>query len=258
MSRLRQRGTGARHKLPARMPRRTPNLFVLCFVALVCLGALAGCGKSSNKLGETVSLEPHYLYPLLKCTDLSKGIAQATRTVLVTQKRIGEDTSLIAQRAPRTWDYLNDHAKQFQARKSSIYNDRVPFSLFGIGDYAFASWKVAVSGLHHHPRFVMVGPHSDRPVLFDDTCYFLSCTSEKEARLVADILNTPHCLDFLASLMFSDSKRPVTVELLKRLNLRAVAQDAGLGDQWKDIQRVDYKSHEQAPQLDLVMERHRA
>jgi hypothetical protein len=36
------------------MPRRTPNLFVLCFVALVCLGALAGCGKSSNKPGETV------------------------------------------------------------------------------------------------------------------------------------------------------------------------------------------------------------
>ena len=215
-------------------------------------------GTFSNKLGETVSLEPHYLYPLLKCTDLSKGIAQATRMVLVTQKRVGEDTNLIAPRAPHTWAYLNDHAKQFQARKSSIYNDRVPFALFGIGDYAFALWKVAVSGLHHNPRFVLVGPQADRPVLFDDTCYFLSCTSEKEARLVAEILNTPHCLDFMASLMFSDSKRPVTVELLQRLNLSAIAQDAGLADQWKAIQRMGYKSHEQPPRLERVMERHRA
>src|SRR5439155_13506890 len=102
-------------------------------------------GTFSNKLGETVSLEPHYVYPLLKCTDLCKGIAQATRTVQVLQKRIGVDTNLIAQRAPHIWAYLNDHAKQFQARKSSIYNDRVPFALFGIGDYAFAPWKVAVS-----------------------------------------------------------------------------------------------------------------
>lgn len=215
-------------------------------------------GTFSNRLGEAVSLEPDYVYPLLKCTDLSKGIAQPTRFVLVTQKRVGEDTNVIARRAPRAWHYLNAHAKQFQARKSSVYNDRVPFALFGIGDYAFAPWKVAVSGLHHHPRFVLVGPRADRPVLFDDTCYFLSFTEEKEARIIADILNTPHCLDFMESLMFSDSKRPVTVELLRRLNLSAIAQDAGLAGQWKAIERVDYRSLEETPQLELVMERHRA
>jgi hypothetical protein len=58
------------------------------------------------------------------------------------------------------------------------------------------------------------------------------------AFLVAAILNTPHCLDFMAALMFSDNKRPVTVELLQRLNLSAIAQDAGLAEQWKAIQRV--------------------
>jgi hypothetical protein len=62
----------------------------------------------------------------------------------------------------------------------------------------------------------------------------------------------------MASLMFSDSKRPVTVELLQRLNLSAIAQDAGLADQWKAIQRLDYKGHAVSPQLELVMERHRA
>ena len=54
--------------------------------------------------------------------------------------------------------------------------------------------------------------------------------------------------------MFRDSKRPVTVELLQRLNLGAIAQDAGLASHWKSIQRVDYSSLKQTPQLELVME----
>ena len=106
-----------------------------------------------------------------------------------------------------------------------------------------------------YPRFVPVGPADGRPVQFDDTCYFLSFADEKEARLVADILNSPHCLEFMESLMFRDSKRPVTVELLQRLNLGAIAQDAGLAAQWQPIQRVAYGSLKQTPQLELVMER---
>ncbi|MBM3841497.1 MAG: SAM-dependent methyltransferase [Verrucomicrobia bacterium] len=192
-------------------------------------------GTFSNKLKEQVSLEPDCVYPLLKCTDLSKGNANPTRFVLMTQKRVGEDTRAIARHAPRTWEYLNAHADYFQARKSSIYKNGVPFAIFGVGDYSFAPWKVAVSGLHREPRFVLVGPQEDRPVMFDDTCYFLSFPQENEARLVAQILNTTQCREFLASLIFPDSKRPVTVELLRRLNLRAIAQDAGLAGLWETI-----------------------
>jgi hypothetical protein len=211
-------------------------------------------GTFSNKLDEQVILEPDYLYPLLKCTDLANASVRPPKFVLITQKRVGEDTSSIANHAPQTWQYLTAHIRNFEARKSSIYNARVPFAIFGIGDYTFAPWKVAVSGLHHHPRFVPLGPADGRPVVFDDTCYFLSFADEKEARVVAEILNSPHCLDFMESLMFRDSKRPVTVELLQRLNLSAIAQDAGLASQWKSIQRVDYSSIEKTPQLELVME----
>jgi hypothetical protein len=208
----------------------------------------------SNKLDERVSPEPDYLYPLLKCSDLANGLIRPRRFVLITQKRVGEDTSSIATHAPRTWEYLTAHLRYFEARKSSIYNARVPFALFGIGDYAFAPWKVAVSGLHHHPRFVPVGLSDGRPVMFDDACYFLSCADEKEACVIAEILNTPHCLDFMESLMFRDSKRPVTVELLQRLNLSAIAQDAGMAAQWKSIQRVAYSRSEKTQQFESIMD----
>lgn len=185
-----------------------------------------------NKLGEQVQLEPEFLFPLLKCSDLANGRTVPARALVTPQRRVGEDTASIARVAPRTWSYLQQHRHRFEARKSSIYAGKVPFALFGIGDYSFAPWKVAVSGLHRAPRFNLVGPVAGQPVLFDDTCYFLSFAQENEARVVAEILNAEPCRRFLAAMTFNDSKRPITVDLLQRLNLQALAEATGLAGAW--------------------------
>jgi hypothetical protein len=210
-----------------------------------------------NKLGEHVSIEPDYLFPLLKCSDLANGRIEPERFVVVTQRRVGEDTSVIAKNAPRTWRYLHSHSKLFDARKSSIYSSRVPFAIFGIGDYSFVPWKVAVSGLHRIPRFALIGPVGKKPVLFDDTCYFLPFENENEAQVVAEILNSEECKEFLASLTFTDSKRPITVELLQRLNIRALAEDCGLADEWSASRnsRVRYSEQPISMQTEFVIER---
>ncbi len=215
-------------------------------------------GKTlQNKLGEEVNVELTYLFPLLKCSDLANGRIEPERFILVTQRRVGEDTSGISKKAPRTWLYLDSHRKLFEARKSSIYSSRVPFALFGIGDYSFAPWKVAVSGLHRAPRFELVGPVGEKPVLFDDTCYFVPFENKREASVVAAILNSQPCREFLASLTFTDSKRPITVELLQRLNIRAIAEEAGLADEWAESrnQEVRYSEQPAALQAEFVMER---
>jgi len=211
-------------------------------------------GVLRNKLGEAVLIEPDYLYPLLKCSDLAHGRTVPERLMVVTQKRVGDDTAAIASQAPRTWNYLTSHQSRFAARKSSIYKERTAFALFGIGDYTFAPWKVAVSGLHHHPRFVLVPPCGNKPVLFDDACYFLPFVEEEEAGLVAEILNSRPSRALLEALMFDDAKRPITVELLQRLDLSAIAKEAGMASRWRAIRRVDYSRQTEAPQLELVME----
>lgn len=209
-----------------------------------------------NKLGEHVNIEPDYLFPLLKCSDLANGRIEPERFVVVPQRRVGEDTSGIATKAPRTWRYLDSHRRLFEARKSSIYSSRMPFALFGIGDYAFAPWKVAVSGLHRTPRFSLIGPVDDKPVLFDDTCYFLPFNNEREAQAVGAILNSEECREFLGALTFTDSKRPITVELLERLNIRALAEDAGLIDEWTASRnRGLYAEQFASMQAEFVMER---
>lgn len=209
-----------------------------------------------NKFGEQVNIESDYLFPLLKCSDLVNGRLEPERFVIVTQRRVGDDTGIIAKTAPRTWTYLNSHRKLFEARKSSIYSGRVPFALFGVGDYTFAPWKVAVSGLHRIPRFALVGPVDEKPILFDDTCYFIPFKEENEARVVAQILNSEECHKFLASLTFTDSKRPITVELLQRLNIRALAEDCGLAFEWSRARNRNVRYTEQAlpMQAEFVME----
>jgi hypothetical protein len=209
-----------------------------------------------NKLGETVELEPDYLFPLLKCSDLANGRTTPKRYVLVTQTRVGEDTTVIAGKTPRTWNYLNLHRRAFEARKSSIYSNRVPFAIFGIGEYAFAPWKVAVSGLHSIPRFALIHPFEGKPVFFDDACYYLSFQEENEAQVAARILNSAPCQRFLASLVFPDSKRPITVELLQRLNIHALAVEAGLVDEWSASRNLQVSNSAQSSsvQAEFVME----
>jgi hypothetical protein len=189
---------------------------------------------------------------------LANGRVEPRRFILATQTRVGEDTSEISTKAPRTWNYLDSHRKLFDARKSSIYANRVPFALFGIGDYSFAPWKVAISGLHKIPRFMLVGPFQNKPVLFDDACYLLPFQNEEEGRVVADILNSEPCLRFISSLLFEDSKRPITVDLLERLNLHALAEEAGLGDEWSSVrnQHVFVSNVRSDLQAEFIMERH--
>jgi hypothetical protein len=180
-------------------------------------------GTLRNRLGEVVSVESEHVYPLLKSSDLNGDDNPNPRyRVLVTQKELGAGTTDLRQRAPHLWRYLSSHEKAFLARKSSIYEGRAPFSMFGIGDYSFTDYKVAVSGMYKTIRFRVVGPHEGKPVLFDDTCYLAPCSSAEQACILAALLNDPACLLFLNSLIFWDSKRPITKKVLQRLDLTAL------------------------------------
>src|SRR5262249_8335651 len=110
--------------------------------------------------------------------------------VIVPQQFVGQETLPIKRHAPRTWKYLTRHRAKLGARTSSIYRGKPEFSVFGIGPYSFAPWKIAISGLYKKLAFKLYGPSDDKPVFFDDTVYFLSFADEDEARAVYDLLNT--------------------------------------------------------------------
>lgn len=183
--------------------------------------------KYRNGFGELVGLEDTYLYPMLKSSQVARGSDGTNRYMLVPQRTMGGDTKEIQNRAPWTWNYLQSHADLLSNRGSSIYRNRPPFSIFGVGEYSFAPWKVAISGFYKKLAFVTVGPIKDKPVVFDDTCYFLPCQTQAEAEYLGTLLNSSIAQKFYKAFVFWDAKRPITAELLRRLDLRRLAVEAG-------------------------------
>jgi hypothetical protein len=187
-------------------------------------------GLLVNGKGETCALEDTCLFPLLKSSDIANGRLTPMRFVLLPQKTPSDDTAAIQASAPLTWAYLCRHGDALDKRRSVIYAKRPRFAIFGIGGYTFAPWKVVVSGLYKTCRFEAVGPFGDKPVVVDDTCYCVSCRTCEEARFVAGLLNSSVCQRFIRSLVFFDSKRPLTVDILNRIDLKHVADRLGQTD----------------------------
>jgi hypothetical protein len=190
-------------------------------------------GVLVNGLGEQVDIEAEVVFPLLKGSDVAGG-REPRKAVLISQRSM-EDSSLELERhAPAAWKYLLSHSDALSKRRSSIYRKRPQFSIFGIGPYSFTPWKVAISGLHKELVFSMVGPHDGRPVLLDDTCYLFPCDSEEECRLLHELVSSPIAVKFWSSLVFWDSKRPVTAKLLNVLDLAVLAKRI---DRWTPTAR---------------------
>lgn len=183
--------------------------------------------KLINGLGEIVDIEDTYIYPLLKSSDVGNGRLVPRKFVIVTQKKVGEDTDIIKATAPKTWEYLNRHIDRLNNRKSSIYKNKPLFSIFGIGEYSFSNWKVGISSLYKNITFYTIPPYNGKPMMLDDTCYFIPCASEEEAKYWTKLLNSNEMKRFLHSLIFIDAKRPITIDILKRIDMAALSRKFG-------------------------------
>lgn len=198
-----------------------------------------------NGFGEGVVIEDDYLYPMLKSSDLANNrINDIERWMVVTQRSIGEDTSTIQQNTPLTWKYLKKYTSLLENRASSIYQNRPQYSIFGVGSYAFSHWKVAISGFYKELKFRLIKPFNEKPVVFDDTCYFIPVESFEEAAILHSLLDHPVAHEFYHSFIYWDAKRPITKQVLQQLDLKKLFREIGystllniLQENYRNIQR---------------------
>jgi hypothetical protein len=184
-----------------------------------------------NGLGERVDLEPSHVFPLMKGSDVANRRAPGARALVVPQRALFDPTEALAESAPRTYTYLRRHEATLLARKSRIYAGRPAFSIFGVGPYAFAPYKVAVCGLYKRLAFHLVGPCDGVPVVFDDTVTFLPFDDEASAARVAKALESPLAREFFEARVFWDEQRPLGKAVLQRLSVRALLEaPSGHGD----------------------------
>jgi len=177
-------------------------------------------GNYINGLNEEVKLEDGLVYGILKSSDLKNTVINQTRKfTIVTQKKVGQETKYIKTEYPETYHYLMQHQTRFDARKSSIYNNKPLFSIFGIGDYSFKPYKVAISGLYKTFHFTLILPQDNKPVMLDDTCYLIGFDKIEFAVYSLILLNSEKTVQFLQSVTFPDAKRTFTKDVLMRIDL---------------------------------------
>ncbi len=197
-------------------------------------------GNYRNGLGEELDIEEDLIFGLLKSSHLSSFVVNKPRRhVIITQRKIGEDTTYLSNSFPKLYQYLSKHILFFEQRKSSIYNNKPPFSIFGIGDYSFKLYKVAISGLYKRSTFSLILPENNKPVMLDDTCYFLGFDDLSEAAFVWAILNCEHIQQLLHTITFLDAKRPYTKEILMRLKVDKVVGDMTYDEIIKQIKLLN-------------------
>ena len=204
-----------------------------------------------NGLGENVQLEPDLVHALLKSSDLKQPVAEpARKAVIVPQRQVGRETEARLQAYPKLLDYLQRHREALDGRGSSIYDGKPPFSIFGIGDYAFRPFKVALSGFYKHPTFALVTPERGKPVMLDDTCYFLSFERLPDAVFTWALLNGRRVRDLLEALTFTDAKRPYTKGLLMRIDVARLADETTYDEIERSVKDEEGVSPEQITRRD--------
>ncbi len=181
-------------------------------------------GGWASAAGGEVDLEPTHVYPLLKGSDVANHRLTPARAVIVPQTALGQPTATLRDHAPKTWAYLNRHRAALDARRSRIYRGRPPFSVFGVGPYTFAPYKVAIAGLYPRLAFELVSPHDGRPVVLDDTCYFLPFEEQAQAEEARELLRSKSATEFFEARIFRSAKRPITKALLSALDLSKLPQ----------------------------------
>lgn len=212
--------------------------------------------KLMNGFKENIDIEDTLVFPLIKSSMFKAPIIESfSRYVIVTQHKVGEDTSFISDIAPKTWRYLNDNIESFEGRKSSIYNGAPTFSMFGVGDYSYERYKVGVSGFYKEPLFSVLYSENGKPVMTDDTSYFICFDNYYLAYVAMLILNSKDVRAFLKSVAFLDAKRPYTKKVLRRISfskildsvdyeqLKETERDLQLGSLLSEDMLLDFKDY---------------
>ncbi len=180
-------------------------------------------GAFQNGRKENVQIESDIVFPLIKSSMFKAPVIHSfSKFVLVTQKKAREETKHLEYDVPKTWKYLNDNIDLFERRRSSIYNGAPSFAMFGVGDYSFSRFKVGVSGFYKQPLFSVLYSDDEKPVMTDDTSYFICFDSFDAAYVAMLVLNSQKVQGFLTSIAFLDAKRPYTKKVLQRIDFEKI------------------------------------
>ncbi|MCL4466486.1 MAG: SAM-dependent DNA methyltransferase [Chloroflexi bacterium] len=153
----------------------------------------------------TEALEEGLLYPLLRGRDVKRWRCASSALILLAQdpdKREGIEGARIQAEYPRTAGYLERFTdilraraafKRYYTRKDNRGRviETAPFySMFNIGRYTLAPWKVVWREVASSLDAAVVGVVNAKPVIPDHTLIMVDCPTQQEAHYLCAALNS--------------------------------------------------------------------
>jgi hypothetical protein len=143
-------------------------------------------------------IEPDFVYPLLRGRDVKRWHATPTAHILMMQNpqtRMGYDEAWLQKNYPRTYAYLAQFESVLRSRATytRFFRPHDPFySMFDVGDYTFAPFKVVWQGFGANSmQAVVIGTVDDKPIMTNQAMHpFIGIHDEKEAHYLAACLNS--------------------------------------------------------------------
>ena len=190
---------------------------------------LVGKAKRRTELVEA-EIEPDLLYPLVRWLDVERWSARPSAHLLLCQDpqtRRGWDEARFRRDYPRCFAYLQRFEPLLTARAAyRRYQDRQPFySMYNVGPYTLAPAKVVWRRMDRKIRAAVVEPVDDpllglRPIIPQETCVLIACTSGDEAHYLCALLNSSLVHDLVAAHSVAGGKGFGTPSILDYLPLR--------------------------------------
>jgi len=146
-----------------------------------------------------VAIEPDLVYPLLRGRDVRRWQAKPSARIILAQDprtRRGVPEEEMRRERPKTWMYLKRFEKPLRERSGyrKYYKATDPFySVYDVGLYTLAPWKVLWPEVGHCVRAAVCGPQSvgrRKAALPDHTIIAVACRSSMEAHFICSLLNS--------------------------------------------------------------------
>jgi hypothetical protein len=155
-------------------------------------------GKIKQRLVHA-QVEPDLVYPLLRGRDVLRWRADPSAYIILanrTDKLGGIPESEMKRKYPKTFAYFAKFEDQLRRRSGfkQYFNPGDPFySMYNVGPYTMAKWKVMWPEVGNTVRAGVCGPRkvdSEKPALPDHTIIAVPCGSGEEAHYVCALINS--------------------------------------------------------------------
>jgi hypothetical protein len=143
-----------------------------------------------------MAIEPDLLYPLLRGRDVKRWQAQPSAYILMAQdpiKRQGIAEDEMKTHYPKTYQYLKRFEgvlRERAAYKRYFRSDAPFYSMFDVGDYTLAPYKVMWRYVATDFISSVVGSMDAEPIVPNEKLMLISCDTEEEAHYVCAMCNS--------------------------------------------------------------------